>query len=159
MLNFNFIVLFLLQKLYLQVIYLEELFELYFKATNNKYYNFQLHDFLENNKHLLSQKVFFVFKANFHFLNAKHLLNPIQKHSEFTKGKNILEKLIQEYPDEILFRYFRYIIQINSPSFLNYKQNINEDKYLLIKFLNDCHGDYSALMCNKVYQILKQKNN
>jgi len=64
-------------------------------------------------------------------LKSKFLINPISKYSEFNQGKLMLEEVISLFPNNLELRFLRYCIQYNSPSFLNYNQNLNLDKQLI----------------------------
>ncbi|NQV51810.1 MAG: hypothetical protein HQ500_01430 [Flavobacteriales bacterium] len=65
-------------------------------------------------------------------LLAECSLAPWTKYKQFVQGTELLEEAIAAEPNETEFRYLRFIIQINAPSFLNYDENLKED-YLAIK--------------------------
>ena len=62
---------------------------------------------------------------------ANHTFSPISKLSTFKKGKLNIEKAIKENQSNIETRFIRLSIQKNCPSFLGYKQNIEEDKQFI----------------------------
>ena len=73
---------------------------------------------------------------------SKHVLNPFTKLKYFHKGKDIVEKYLQEHPHDIEMIFFRYKIQTSIPKLLNYRQHINSDvkkltDWLLLKDLSD----------------------
>jgi hypothetical protein len=72
---------------------------------------------------------------------AEYTYWPHQKYALFTEGKNMLEDLIKEYPNNTELRFLRYIVQVNTPRFLGYKDNINND----LSFINSnlTKEDYS----------------
>lgn len=71
------------------------------------------------------------FKGMSYLLEAKHSYNPYTKLTYFYEGKALLEKAIQKSPSNIELRFFRYIIQGNTPSFLGYNSNLKVDMNLI----------------------------
>lgn len=65
---------------------------------------------------------------------ANHQFNPIKKLASFNDGKRLLEKAIQQAPNDVELRYVRYAIQISIPKFLGYKADIVQDKKILKEF-------------------------
>lgn len=68
---------------------------------------------------------------------AKHVLFPTDKLSTFKKGKNLVEEAIKRDPNSNEIRYLRYGLQLESPNFLGYKKNIQEDRKFLINHYNE----------------------
>ncbi len=73
------------------------------------------------------------FKGLSYLIEAKHSYNPYTKLSFFNKGTELIEAAITKSPSNIELRFFRYIIQGNTPAFLGYKGNITED----VTFINE----------------------
>ncbi len=69
-------------------------------------------------------------------LMAKYYFNPVSKLNSFINGKKILESAISTDISNPELRYLRLTIQINSPAFLQYDENIKEDKTFLLSKLN-----------------------
>ena len=69
-------------------------------------------------------------------LYCKTIDNVFEKFSYFEKGKNIIEKAIDKEPNNIEIKFLRYINQMNTPWFLNYKKNIKEDYKFIISNLD-----------------------
>lgn len=67
---------------------------------------------------------------------AKHYFNPWEKYKSFQEGKKILESSLKKDYQNPELRFLRLSIQNNAPSFLNYNENINEDKDFLFRKLN-----------------------
>ena len=65
-------------------------------------------------------------------MEAKYTLNPYKKLKYFNEGKSLLEKSINNDPQNIELRYLRLAIQSTIPTFLNYSKNIDSDKILLL---------------------------
>jgi len=62
---------------------------------------------------------------------AKHANNPIEKLKSFKKGTKNIDQSIKQQPNNVEARLIRYTIQKQSPGFLGYRSNMNEDKQLL----------------------------
>lgn len=66
---------------------------------------------------------------------------PHQKYAYFTEGRDMLEELIKTYPDDTELRFLRYIVQVNTPRFLGYSNDIEND--LVFINTNLSKEDYS----------------
>lgn len=84
---------------------------------------------------------------------ANHLFNPISKLKTFERGKNNIEIAIKNAPDNYDVRYVRLSVQKNIPDFLNYKQNIEEDKRFLMENLDKVQ---SKVLFTKIKALIKQ---
>lgn len=73
--------------------------------------------------------------AAYQIFMAKHLSNPFKKLQQFKRGKNNLENLIHENPDDVELRYIRLCIQFYAPKMLGYSSNINQDKDFVVRNL------------------------
>jgi len=58
--------------------------------------------------------------------------NPKDKLSFMKEGKNKLETTISKNPSNIEYRFLRYMIQDNAPSFLGYNSNLEDDRKKII---------------------------
>ena len=65
---------------------------------------------------------------------AKHVGNPFKKLSYFNKGKDMYTAAINADPSNVELRFLRFSVQAEAPGFLNYKQNLEEDKKILLTF-------------------------
>ena len=65
-------------------------------------------------------------------LRAKYLINPYSKLQSFRDGSRLLDRCILDEKDNIEFRYLRFCIQAEAPSFLGYNRNLQEDKTRLL---------------------------
>ena len=63
---------------------------------------------------------------------AKHVGNPFKKLGYFNKGKDFFSVAIEADPDNVELRFLRFTVQAETPGFLNYKQNLREDKNILL---------------------------
>jgi hypothetical protein len=73
------------------------------------------------------------YKGALKMILAKHYYNPLNKLNSFNAGKTELEKAIELLPNSPELIYLRYSCSVNSPSFLNYKKNVQADKAFLVK--------------------------
>ena len=77
------------------------------------------------------------YEAALYMVNAKYQFLPTTKYSSFKKGKNQLEVLIANNPNNVEFRYLRLIIQKNVPKFLGYSDQQTADQlFLLTQYKN-----------------------
>lgn len=67
---------------------------------------------------------------------AKHVFSPFKKMSLFKEGKGILNDAIAMDSDNMELRFLRFSAQTQAPSFLGYKDDVEEDKQFLINNLS-----------------------
>lgn len=68
-------------------------------------------------------------------LKAKYAPKLKDKKGWFVEGATLLEKLIEENPQNVEMRLIRLSIQQNTPKILKYQENIDQDKqFILIHF-------------------------
>lgn len=72
------------------------------------------------------------YEAAFHMFMAKHTGNPLKKMSYFNGGRKLLEKQIKIDPNNIELRFIRLCIQYYIPTYLGYRDNIEQDKEFLV---------------------------
>ena len=85
-------------------------------------------------------------------LISKFSKNIVKKFKYFEEGKNLIEQAIKNDPKNIEIIFIRYLNQINCPWFLNYNQNLVEDRDFLIKNFNLINDQYFK---NVIQKILK----
>lgn len=78
---------------------------------------------LENDKSANAQ----AYLAALYFLKSKHVKFPISKWNYFKKGKTLLNKVVEKWPNNIEYRYLRLVFQHKLPDFLDYNSNIKTD--------------------------------
>ena len=86
---------------------------------------------------------------------AKHLFNPLSKLSYFQEGKQLLEKAIENAPENIELRFLRFSTQCHAPHFLNYHGKLLEDKIFLLKTL---HFHQDKQLKKLIVQVLLESN-
>lgn len=88
---------------------------------------------------------------------AEHTYNPMKKLSYFNNGKSKLEGAIEADSKSVELRYLRLGMQVNIPSFLGYKDNIEEDKIWILNHLNDQKNQIGTLYL-KIIEFLLQSD-
>ncbi len=73
-----------------------------------------------------------VFKGALYIKRAAFLQVPARKLGSFTKGRDLLEHEILQNPTNTEYRLIRLILQEQTPPFLKYKINLEEDKQFII---------------------------
>ncbi|MCF8303557.1 MAG: hypothetical protein K9I94_09820 [Bacteroidales bacterium] len=79
--------------------------------------------------------VFLAYKGASSAASAACVKGGIEKLKHFVKGKKTLEKAVKQAPENLEIRFLRFATQVESPGFLGYQDNINEDKQFLINYL------------------------
>ncbi len=70
------------------------------------------------------------------FMICNHSYNPYKKIKYFSEGKSNLDNAIKLSLENIELRFLRFSVQSNSPDFIGYKNNLLEDKNLIIKAIS-----------------------
>lgn len=94
----------------------------------------RLSDLLANTGHS-APPLLICYKGAAEMMQAKYGFNPISKFKRFKRGKALIEYAVKKDPDDIAIRFLRFAIQTNLPAFLNYNDDINNDKIYLITHL------------------------
>lgn len=79
-----------------------------------------------------SAPILVCYKGVAEMMQAKYGFNPVSKLIRFKKGKKLIEEAVKKQPDNLEIRFLRLAIQTNLPTFLNYSDNIIEDKKYLL---------------------------
>ncbi len=103
---------------------------LYNKAANEEKAALELLDLTEKKNE--EEPVLLGYKAAGHMMMAKHVGNPFKKMSHFNKGKKILNNALEADKQNLELRFLRFAVQAEAPAFLGYRENLEEDKLLLI---------------------------
>ncbi|WP_194766781.1 hypothetical protein [Tamlana sp. I1] len=79
---------------------------------------------------------------------------PHKKLKYFKEGKALLEDFILKHPNSIEGRYIRLLTQTNAPSFLNYNNEILEDKQFIEAHIeaSNLPEDYKNKMKQNIYK-------
>ena len=65
-------------------------------------------------------------------IQAKSSVSPLDKIKYFRSGRNMLEQSILEDVTSIELHYLRFCVQTNTPFFMNYSSNIEDDKRFIL---------------------------
>lgn len=103
---------------------------LYDRAAAEEVAAEKLRELTKNSSH--EDPLLYGYKGAAHMMMAKHVANPFKKLSHFNKGKDIFSEAIQAAPENVELRFLRFSVQAEAPGFLNYKQNLEEDKRILL---------------------------
>jgi hypothetical protein len=87
-----------------------------------------------------------VFKGALYIKRAAFLTVPARKLESFTKGRDLLEQEILKNPNNTEYRLIRLILQEQTPPFLKYKVNLEEDK----KFIMASYLTANAQLKNRI---------
>lgn len=106
---------------------------------------------LEKNKN--ESVLFLGYLGALQTINANHVSNPITKLKTFKRGKQNIESAVKADPNNVEIRFIRLSVQKNTPTFLGYNVNINED----ITFINNNKQQIkSEYLKNNIELLLKK---
>ena len=80
-----------------------------------------------------SNSVLLVYKGAVSTVKAKFAKKKSEKMDFFKAGVSLIESTLKADPSNIEIRYIRMSVQENSPKFLGYHKNIEEDKGFILK--------------------------
>ena len=92
------------------------------------------------------------YKISAELINIKYLKNPFEKFKLFNHYSKKLNFIINKNPLQIEIRLLRYLIQLNSPDFLFYNKNIEED----YNFINKNLSIENKNIQNFIFSIIKK---
>ena len=81
-----------------------------------------------------SSSILLAYKAISILVKGKHSYNPYTKLKYFYWGKDLLDIAIDR-EKKLELHYLRFAVQVNIPSFLPYRENIQEDKEIIFSYL------------------------
>lgn len=129
-----------------------ELRNLYIEASNNEAECKKLFELTEGSA-LEENIIAYSYHAVSKMLISKFSLNPFFKYSEFNSGKDMLETAISYAPNNLELRFLRYCIQKNTPSFLNYNDNLDSDSLFIVTQLNSYNAELKTFI-NPIFNAL-----
>jgi hypothetical protein len=127
---------------------LSQLRSLYYAASQKASEADRFYEMMKNAD--TKQPLLLGYKAMAEFMKCYHSYNPVNKLSYFYKGKGNLDQAISLDPGNAELRYLRFTVQTNVPSFLGYKEKIDEDKQFLITHPEKFKADaaLNAMICD-----------
>src|SRR5210317_1289656 len=96
--------------------------------------------------------------ASAEMMKAEHAFAPWTKYRHFKRGKNQLESFIKNNPENIEARYIRFLIQTHVPFFLRYSGEIEEDKAMIRKHIEevDLTPEFKEKILSHINEFKKQ---
>jgi len=113
---------------------MQDVRRLYLESSNNYSKLDSLNNLLVKNKN--KNNVLSAYYGVNLLLKSKYFKNPFKKINFFEKGKKIIEDAITKEPSNIEIVLIRYSAQKNSPPFLMYKQELEDDYEFIIANIN-----------------------
>lgn len=77
---------------------------------------------------------------------SKYLDSNMEKLKYFKDGAEKIEKAVEEDSSNSEIRFVRLVIQMNTPDFLNYDENIDEDKEFLLGHYSQCSNSVQKMI-------------
>lgn len=96
-----------------------------------------------------SKSVLIAYKGAVSTVKAKFAKKKSEKMKFFKTGVSLIESTVKADPSNIEIRYIRMSVQENSPKFLGYHKNIEEDKGFILK-------NYTSVSSIELKQIIKK---
>ena len=90
-----------------------------------------------------------------HLMECNFIFNPFVKYATFTESTQQLDSIICLNPNYIEIRFLRYLVQLNSPTFLGYNTNLDNDYKLIISSVYSQNEDLK----NFILPILNNLDN
>ena len=90
-----------------------------------------------------------------HMMECNFILNPFHKYKIFKDSAQQLDSIICLNPKHIEIRFLRYLVQLNSPTFLAYNTNLDNDYKFIIQKSYSENEDLK----NLILPILNNLNN
>jgi len=115
----------------MQTLDLQQVRTLYYRTAEDKQAASQLNKLMlqvDSN----AAPVMVCYKGANEMIQARYSLNPIAKFDKFSKGKELIQKAISRDTLNLEMRFIRFSIQTNLPSFLGYRDNMDQDKRYLL---------------------------
>ncbi len=131
---------FFVQQSFSQTSLLRETRNLFFQAAEDKKQTTALITLLDNQQQPLSA-LMMGYKGAATAMDAENYVMPNRKYSQFKEGRKILEDAIIKDPENAELRFLRFQIQVHSPAFLGYQNQIEQDKKEVMKYLNLQHNN------------------
>ena len=77
---------------------------------------------------------------------SKYIDGSMEKLKYFKQGAKKIDKAVDQDKTNIEVRFVRLVIQVNTPEFLNYNKNIDEDKAYLLNHYSDCSNSIKKMI-------------
>ncbi len=131
-----------------------------------KHYKLAIYDAAVANK--LSKKLkniqdedalLLAYKASVEALKAKHAWSPYTKLQQMKAFEKLMNEAVQRKSEDLEIRFLRYSIQSNTPVFLGFSVNMNEDKQKIVElFLKKKFNTHDKDLIQEVYDFMMSTN-
>lgn len=95
-----------------------------------------------------NKPVLLAYKGAVSTLKAKFAKSRSDKKDFFKDGVSLIESAVKAEPSNLEIRYIRMSVQENSPKFLGYHKNIEEDKEFILK-------NYASISSTELKKLVK----
>jgi hypothetical protein len=121
----------------LQTFELSKIRNLYCNASKEKQDAIQLNQLMLQVDSGKAIPVLVCYKGANEMIQAKYTLNPISKLEKFNRGKDLIKKAFSRDSLNLEMHFIRYSVQSNLPAFLGYRDELEEDKRVLLNNTKD----------------------
>lgn len=115
-----------------QTLDLHQVRGLYHRAPEIKQDARKLNDLMAHVDTASDPPVLICYKGANEMIQAKYTFNPVNKLDQFNKGKDLIRKAFSRDTLNLEMRFIRFSIQSNLPSFLGFRDNLEQDKRYLL---------------------------
>jgi hypothetical protein len=114
-------------------------------ASNNKSNAEAFYELVQSKEHS-EEFVFSAYDGASDVILSKYLDGNLEKLKYFRQGAEKIESAVEgdSYNTEV--RFVRLVIQMNTPDFLDYNENIEEDKDFLLEHYSECSSDVRKMI-------------
>ena len=114
---------------------LQELRILYYKAEADKQSAARFVEVMEEINTGVNP-LMLCYKGMAYLLQARQSINPYNKLYQFRRGRSLIEQAVHDDPENVEIHFMRYCVQTNSPSFIGYNKDINDDRKFVLKSMH-----------------------
>ncbi len=125
--------------------------DLFARSNVDEAANEKLIDLTENYS-MLSNPVLYAYHAGGIMARANHTIWPTSKLDYFNEGKELLERVVKRFPDNVEIRFVRFNVQQGAPGFLDYSDDMTADKKIILAGMDKL--DWSASYKKEIREYL-----
>lgn len=96
------------------------------------------------------------YEGAFLCLKAEEVLSPFDKYAYFKEGTKLIDQAVKAEPESFHPRFIRYVIQYQTPAFLMYKDNLEEDAKFLREFYQNQAAIFSPAIQEEIKRVFKE---
>ena len=122
----------------------------FYEASANCSKRSDFHEFLESST--IKSATYKAYLGAAKALMAEVVSNPYTKLTLFNDGKQLIDQAVKSDPKNPELRYVRFMIQLNTPDYLNYNDNMDSD-FVMIK-CEILDSDYKESWMQELSQYL-----